>query len=595
MNQSDIAAKEITEGQKRRVAKNRNANAILTLLQTRYESTSPDLDHKMPHIFDDGPNFYNSTRHKWSRMRNYVYRSERLTLEQVEDVLLFLEAEFNNDAGVIGLLLQNTPRVLRKNVTTHLQPTVNFLRGLYGNELFLEAISRNPDLLVARGVGYDGGKNHGNDMESYLSDNLGLSKNAILNLKKKTPSIFQLSVTGKIQPVHSFLSSVFFNGGLQSSEVTRQAGRVITSCPHIFGLCVDTNLNLTVEFLRERCALDSRDVANVVKNSPGILGLSVKNNLLPTIDYLGNVLMGRSTKDKNTAYYAKADVSAEKTLLRKCITRHPQLLGLTLDNLREKVSFFDCIDQLSCCVLKEHVAHKTEVHAFVPIQDGLRPSNISLAARIALRAPSTYSLNLNKNILPKVDALARMWGCAMPEETLTMQKRIRCEGGSYLHLNKFFVQRDSISHRLGEYPAVLTLSLEGNIQPTLQFYNNTGYISINNEGAQIDIKTNGKEVKRCVTLRSRYIATSLYNRLLPRWFFVRDKLCDNAADVKVNGARSVPPLHLLAGATDAEFCSKLGFDLETFVLYKEEALPQLKFNYQFVTWLKTGRPIDNIM
>jgi hypothetical protein len=54
----------------------------------------------------------------------------------------------------------------------------------------------------------------------------------------------------------------------------------------------------------------------------------------------------------------------------------------------------------------------------------------------------------------------------------------------------------------------------------------------------------------------------------------------------------LPPLHLLAGATDEVFCRQLNLSLSEYTAFKEEAIPRLKFNSQFDRWLKTGRPID---
>jgi hypothetical protein len=56
----------------------------------------------------------------------------------------------------------------------------------------------------------------------------------------------------------------------------------------------------------------------------------------------------------------------------------------------------------------------------------------------------------------------------------------------------------------------------------------------------------------------------------------------------------LPPLHLLAGATDEVFCRQLNLSLGEYTKFKEEAIPRLKFNSQFDRWLKTGRPIDLI-
>ena len=90
----------------------------------------------------------------WTKTRNYLYQAkEKLTLQQVEGVLDFLD--YNFDATQIRSILQSSPRILRKNPKSKLKPTANFLKQLYGKDMFHEAVTRNPDLLLISGLGYD--------------------------------------------------------------------------------------------------------------------------------------------------------------------------------------------------------------------------------------------------------------------------------------------------------------------------------------------------------------------------------------------------------------------------------------------------------
>ena len=198
-----------------------------------------------------------------------------------------------------------------------------------------------------------------------------------------------------------------------------------------------------------------------------------------------------------------------------------------------------------------------------------------------MTAPSVYSLSLGDNIVPKVEYFASLWGWS------------------------------SLSDKLCECP-LLTLSMD-NIRTTLSFYNMTGYIELPSE------EESGSDSTRQSTgiVRSRYIATSLYNRLLPRWNFLleeqerKDRQLeafitsdgdDGSKAERINYSLPtskttvdkvmLPPLHLLAGATDEVFCRQLNLSLREYNVFKEEAIPRLKFNSQFDRWLKTGRPID---
>jgi hypothetical protein len=115
--------------------------------------------------------------------------------------------------------------------------------------------------------------------------------------------------------------------------------------------------------------------------------------------------------------------------------------------------------------------------------------------------PSKYSSSLAKNIVPKVEYLARLWGGDDRIEDVT-----ECGG-----------RRNSLSDNLREYPVIPTLSLEDNIIPTLSFFDVTGYIGLVNSMPQI----NESLMHRWkLNKRSRYIVTSLYNWLLPWWHFL---------------------------------------------------------------------------
>ena len=48
----------------------------------------------------------------------------------------------------------------------------------------------------------------------------------------------------------------------------------------------------------------------------------------------------------------------------------------------------------------------------------------------------------------------------------------------------------------------------------------------------------------------------------------------------------------MSGASDDAFCRQMKLSLTDYLVFKEEAVPRLKFSSQFDRWLKTGRPID---
>jgi len=91
---------------------------------------------------------------------------------------------------------------------------------------------------------------------------------------------------------------------------------------------------------------------------------------------------------------------------------------------------------------------------------------------------------------------------------------------------------------------------------------------------------NWKLIEGNKRIPGRYIASSLFHRLLPRWHYCMKKEIPK------------PPLYVLVGTTDESFCERMSLNVNQYLLFKQEAIPRLKFSSQFDTWLKTGRPIE---
>jgi hypothetical protein len=532
----------------------------------------------------------------WTKTRNYLYRAtaiaddnsdnhnnNKLTVRQVKQVLAFLQSNFPPDT--CRLILQTSPRILRKNCATFLQPTTDFLRQLYRDGLLLTAIHRNPDLLLTSGMGYDADALE--LVEVFLGQELQLSSTNMAKLKRTAPFVFQLPVY-KLLSVLNFLTQVLVSSGeyqADDQETRNVLAKLVMSHPQILQLSVESNLRPRLEFLKERCHLLTSDLAVLVKkSSASVLALSVKDNLEPTIDFLTDLLRGRP------------DPASE---LRKCLRSHPQLLGLSLKNLYSKKAYFDAIDRnnyISCL------------------------SSSSLASRVLVRSPAVYSLSLDGNIVPTIEFMARVWGTKAPpirwqdddtdddgnsndsdnSKSCVEEPMIRADNdGSFDSQSS----EESLVSLLGEYPSILTLSLEGNIQPTINFYNRTGYIRLDGDWNLVRRQQLGETGmsgdKVLSVVRGRYIAASLFNRLLPRWHYCRSVASKSVGDDAEDGDNDddndtapVIPLHVLVSATDRVFCEQMSLDHADYIKYKTESIPRLKFSSQFDTWLKTGRPID---
>lgn len=447
---------------------------------------------------------------EWTKMRNYLYHSsERLTVAQVDVVLAMLARVFKNPE-LEKHILQSTPRILRKNVKTKLQPTIDFLQTIYRDDMFVEAIRRNPHLLLISGTGYDADALE--LVEFYLRNDLQLSQRQIGRLKSAAPFVFQLPMS-KLLSTINYLHSILLAGGMKDDQVRIALARLVVRHPTILQLSLEHNLRPRLTYLRERCGFKKDDLTVLLQqHSAAVLGLSVESNLKPTLDFLTEVLLEKD--------------------LRRCLLAHPQLLGLSLANLRTKVAYWDEID------------HERKEK---------RRRSTGLAARFLLRAPAIYSLSLVDSIVPKVEFLAKIWGV---------------NATSGLH------------SLLYEDPSILTLSLEGNLMPTVNFFNKTGYIHLDSDWHLV-------HNNKTTILRPRYIAASLFNRLLPRWHYCLGQSQSSPEDIT-----KILPLHVLVSASDEAFCNHIGCLGDDYRRFKKEAIPRLKFSSQFDTWLKTGRPID---
>lgn len=451
------------------------------------------------------------------RTKMYIYRAKKLSPESVAEVLDFLDSFLPRE--VVLRLLAESPRIINKPVDSYLRPTAEFLLNLWGKELFSQAMQRNPQLLLTSGIGHNSGnsspdKQENLTIDSVLMDTVDLSQVQLDKLRGQSPFVFSLPPT-KVQEVIHYLSGILQPNGNHK----RALRNMILKNPNFLNLNVNTNLRPRVEYLASTLQLGPKELAKVLQTG-SILALSVDQNLIPKLEYL------------------KVDLQLEENL-KKCVLSHPQLLALSLSNLRWKT-------------------------------DALNSITKDLASKVANRCPSVFSLSLDDNIYPTIEFLARVWGCRRNDTVM----------GTWLQ----------------EYPNVLTLSVEGelaclnapdaglilsiidvpwlligNIQPTMNFFNRTGYTMLDQDWHLIE------DSKR---IPGRYIASSLFHRLLPRWHFC------------MKNSVPKPPLHVLVGTSDDSFCQQLSLNLNQFLLFKQEAIPRLKFSSQFDTWLKTGRPID---
>jgi hypothetical protein len=138
-------------------------------------------------------------------------------------------------------------------------------------------------------------------------------------------------------------------------------------------------------------------------------------------------------------------------------SKHPPILGLSLDNIRSKLEFFAA----------------------------LHPN---LASAILTKSPSVMSLKL-ESIQAKVQFLRQeLWRNSTVET----------------------------GWQLSQAPTCLSISLESNLRPTVAFFRTTQYWNHNSNNND-DYDDDDAPVTTTIT--GRHLAASLYGRLLPRHLF----------------------------------------------------------------------------
>lgn len=297
----------------------------------------------------------------WSNTRRYLYKHS-ISSKQVEGVLEILDTL---DTNLQVAILQSSPRVLNRNCKTNLQPTLAFLRNLFGDQLET-ALSRNPDLILSSNIGYEG---DALDLVENLLRSRGFSSRDIQLLKRKSPKLFSLSVSNLLD-LFDYLD--------QFLSKTSDLIKLLKSHPELFQLKRST-LEERVEFL---ATLDIPAPTLFKASNAGVLCLSVTDNLQPKIEFVSQ-------------------------FAPNCFAAHPALLGLRLTNLQTKVHYFKSIrNDLPRRVLERcPAAVSLSLENLQETVDCLRAlwgGDNALANRLH-EYPNILTLSLTKNLRPTID------------------------------------------------------------------------------------------------------------------------------------------------------------------------------------------------
>lgn len=381
---------------------------------------------------------------EWRKTRNYLYHQRQLMLSQVRSVIDFLDEEKLPTVAII----QQSPRILRSNVSTKLQPTYRFLVSLFGEQT-ITALQKNPDLLLTSKIGYQTPDNL-SLIELCLRNELNWSDDKIESLRNKNPAVFQQSASR-------------FLGFLQA--------------------------------LRVEYALNDHHISKLLLKHSTLSQLPL-DALRDRLNAIGTANVKRFFEPANAGVLCQ---SAETIRQKVCIvgpaasTKHPPILGLSVLNLRSKLEFFD------------------QLHP-------------ELAAAVLTKCPSVMSLRL-ESIQAKVSFLRE-----------TVWRNSTIETGI----------------QLCSSPACLSISLEKNLRPTVEFFRATHYWNSS-------------------LITGRHLAASLFGRLIPRYHFNPDTT-----------------LSQLVMDSDADFCGGRYLDFKKSGRAKE-VIDQARWKL----WLETGLPMSD--
>lgn len=124
----------------------------------------------------------------------------------------------------------------------------------------------------------------------------------------------------------------------------------------------------------------------------------------------------------------------------------------------------------------------------------------------------------------------------------------------------------NVEREIERNPSILGVSVPFNLKPTMEYLSGLGY----------DLR---------VDLRARHLAASLTGRIIPRYEFLRSE------GKHIEGSE-LPTLATLTTKSDRDFCTTFGLELESYLLFRDEISPKLKFGASFDRWIKTGKKID---
>ena len=211
----------------------------------------------------------------------------------------------------------------------------------------------------------------------YLQSELGLEKKNLRQIVNKDPRILLQRNRHSI-PRCRYLTKI----GVPQEKLADVLGKQ----PSILHLSVQKGLMPRVQYLKEEVGILSEDIPLLIQRSPAVLTFSIENQIQPRVEFL-------------------RDLGISKDNVVKMITRHPQMLHYSFENLEEKLRFLGEIGMND----SEAALTVTRLSQFfsLSVEDSLRPKFKYLTNELGgskdtcVKYPAYFSLSLDQRIRPR--------------------------------------------------------------------------------------------------------------------------------------------------------------------------------------------------
>lgn len=397
-----------------------------------------------------------------------------LTVRNLRNKINFLQDSLGLTNTDIQMILTQQPTILQLSVERNLQPTIEFLEK---------------ELLMV--------KNTDDNMDSEISSNIDNAffsnkynvdfNRALRSIIMQYPCILCYSIQNLQKKIFFFRSTL----GLSSN----QTSTLLIENPQLLTLSVDKNLQPKLQFLRNEILLTISDLRCICLQNPRILLYSLRSNIFEKIiSYFIMRLhmeVPKHTTKVLTTFPQILDYSLEHHLVpitlyftetlgfsaigfRTIFLKYPKIMTHSLEKIQHVIESLKKELDLS-------IDYKmTDESQLLSTEDEERyrqqVSNDSLK-RILLQAPQIVGLDMEKNVLPKIQILKKDLGLDPYNETGEVRKLI-----------------------VG-MPTLLLCSVENNLGPKIQY---------------LKSQFGTEMTKEIVLMQPALLGYSLENRIQPR-------------------------------------------------------------------------------